>query len=294
MNKVLKIGTRKSKLALIQTDIVKNKLLEIFPELKIEIVKMETQGDLQLERSLSSFGGKGVFTKELEEALLTGKIDLAVHSAKDLPMEFPKGLDMVAVLNREDERDVIVTCDGTKLKDLPDGAVLGTSSLRRELQAKQMNPHITVKTLRGNVQTRLSKLKNREYDAIVMAAAGMKRAGLDQDADIFMEYMDPDEFLPAAGQGILCVEGRAGDLKELTEAIHEKQAEIILTAERSFLKKIQCGCNAPAAVHTTSDGTALTVRAMYAKDGNNPVYTEVTGSVLEADDLGRKAGEQLC
>lgn len=294
MNQKIRIGTRKSKLALIQTDIVKNKIQKAFPEMEIEIVKMDTKGDKQLNRSLASFGGKGVFTKELEEALLGGTIDLAVHSAKDMPMEFPKGLGICAVLNREDERDVIVTRGGTKLFEMEEGSVLGTSSLRRELQAKRINPSIEVRPLRGNVQTRLEKLKKGDYDAIVMAAAGIKRSGLDKDPDVSFEYMDPEEFLPAAGQGILCVEGRNGDLSEITEVLHEAEAANILTAERSFLKEIQGGCNAPAAVHTVIKGAKMSLKAMYAKDGHCLGYTLVEGDAGEAEELGKKAGRSLC
>ena len=189
MNRSIKIGTRKSKLALLQTEIVKHRLKSFFPNLQVEIVKMSTKGDQDQNRPLASFGGKGVFTKELEEALLAGKIDLAVHSAKDLPMEFPEGLGICAVPEREDPRDVIITRDGTGLSDLPDGAVLGTSSLRRELQARQMNPGIQIKVLRGNVHTRMQKLKNGEYDAIVMAAAGLKRSGLTGEEEISIKHI---------------------------------------------------------------------------------------------------------
>ena len=168
MQKTIRIGTRKSKLALVQTHMVEKMILEAFPDLKIEICEMSTKGDELLDRSLLSFGGKGVFTQELEAALLQGQIDLAVHSAKDMPMEFPEGLGIGAVLRRGPVEDVIVTKDGTLLKDLKPGSVVGTGSLRRELQIKKVNPLIRVKLIRGNVQTRLRKLEEGQYDAIVM------------------------------------------------------------------------------------------------------------------------------
>ncbi|MDO4942103.1 MAG: hydroxymethylbilane synthase [Lachnospiraceae bacterium] len=292
MNKILKIGTRKSALALVQTKIVQKKIEDAFPEIKIEIVKMSTKGDRNQTLSLASFGGKGVFTKELEEALLSGEIDLAVHSAKDLPLEFPEGLGICAVLEREDPRDVIVTRTGVQLSKLPKGSVLGTSSLRRELQAANINPDIRVKVLRGNVHTRLQKLKDGEYDAIVMAAAGLKRSKLDSEEGLFYEYLDPMEFLPAVGQGILAVEGRSGDLEEITSAIHDNYAADILKVERDILKVIGGGCNAPIAAYTRTEKETMIIRAMYAKDGRHPAYTEISGK--KGSDLGKKAGERLC
>ena len=181
MQKTIRIGTRKSKLALVQTHRVEKMILEAFPDLKIEICEMSTKGDELLDRSLLSFGGKGVFTQELEAALLQGQIDRAVHSAKDMPMEFPEGLGIGAVLRRGPVEDVIVTKDGTLLKDLKPGSVVGTGSLRRELQIKKINPLIRVKLIRGNVQTRLRKLEEGQYDAIVLAAAGLDRLELSDE-----------------------------------------------------------------------------------------------------------------
>lgn len=293
MTKVLKIGTRKSKLALIQTEIVKQKILDKFPELTIEIVKMSTKGDKNLEQSLASFGGKGVFTQELEQALLDGSIDIAVHSAKDMPMTFPEGLSIGAILDQSDVRDVIVTTTGLLLKDLPAGAVLGTSSLRRELQAKKINSKIAVKVLRGNVQTRLQKLKDGQYDAIVLAAAGLQRLGLDQDPELCFEYMDPMKFLPAVGQGILAVEGRDGDWKEVLEAIHCPDAAAVLETERAYLTVIGGGCNAPAAMHTVLEDGRLKVKAMFASDGKHPAYITCEDQAEHAVALGKLAGTKV-
>ena len=205
MRKTIRIGTRKSLLALIQTDIVKNKLLEAYPDLEVEIAKIDTKGDQILDKSLTSFGGKGVFTAELEAELLSGRIDIAVHSAKDMPMQFPEGLGIGAVLDRADVRDTFVTTDGRKLEDLEPGSIVGTSSLRRELLIKEINPYVQIKMLRGNVQTRLRKLKEGQYDGIILAAAGIERLGYQEEEGVFYQYLDPDVFLPAAGQGILAV-----------------------------------------------------------------------------------------
>ena len=269
MKKTIRIGTRKSLLALVQTEIVKDALLRAFPETEIEIVKIDTKGDQLLDRSLTSFGGKGVFTVELEAELLSGAIDIAVHSAKDMPMEFPAGLGIGAVLSRADARDTFVSLDGTKLADLAPGSVVGTSSLRRELQIKEINPQVQIKLLRGNVQTRLRKLKQGQYDGIILAAAGIERLGYDNEEEFHYEYLEPGTFLPAAGQGILAVESRTDDAEtaEMLAAIHDAEAACLLAAERSFLKTIGGSCNAPAAAYCRKEGGRFLMDAMFVKDG---------------------------
>lgn len=269
MKKTIRIGTRKSLLALVQTEIVKDALLRAFPETEIEIVKIDTKGDQLLDRSLTSFGGKGVFTVELEAELLSGAIDIAVHSAKDMPMEFPAGLGIGAVLSRADARDTFVSLDGTKLADLAPGSVVGTSSLRRELQIKEINPQVQIKLLRGNVQTRLRKLKEGQYDGIILAAAGIERLGYENEEEFYYEYLEPGTFLPAAGQGILAVESRMDDAEtaEMLAAIHDAEAACLLAAERSFLKTIGGSCNAPAAAYCRKEGGRFLMDAMFVKDG---------------------------
>lgn len=269
MKKTIRIGTRKSLLALVQTEIVKDALLRAFPETEIEIVKIDTKGDQLLDRSLTSFGGKGVFTVELEAELLSGAIDIAVHSAKDMPMEFPEGLGIGAVLSRADARDTFVSLDGTKLADLAPGSVVGTSSLRRELQIKEINPQVQIKLLRGNVQTRLRKLKEGQYDGIILAAAGIERLGYENEEEFHYEYLEPETFLPAAGQGILAVESRMDDAEtaEMLVAIHDAEAACLLAAERSFLKTIGGSCNAPAAAYCRKEGGRFLMDAMFVKDG---------------------------
>ena len=294
MQKTIRIGTRKSKLALVQTHMVEKMILEAFPDLKIEICEMSTKGDELLDRSLLSFGGKGVFTQELEAALLQGQIDLAVHSAKDMPMEFPEGLGIGAVLRRGPVEDVIVTKDGTLLKDLKPGSVVGTGSLRRELQIKKINPLIRVKLIRGNVQTRLRKLEEGQYDAIVLAAAGLDRLELSDVNQWKFEHLSSEVCLPAAGQAILAVESRNGDLREVLNAIHDKCAWVELCAERAFLKAIGGSCNAPAAglAHLDENGV-LQMDALFAPDQKH--YRRVSGTLETGfdGDKGVCLGEEL-
>jgi uroporphyrinogen III methyltransferase/synthase len=270
----LRIGTRKSRLAIVQTEIVRDAILAHFPEAEIELVRMSTEGDRILDRSLDSFGGKGVFTQDLERALLSGEIDLAVHSAKDMPMELPEGLALGAVLGREDPADVLVTRSGVSAARLPAGSVIGTSSLRRELQIRRINPQVQIKVLRGNVPTRLEKLRGGEYDGILLAAAGLRRLGLEQPEGLHVEMLDTETFLPAPGQGILGVEIRDGDLAEVMAAINQPEAEIALHAERTYMKILNGGCNAPCAAYCRVDGDELVMNAMYAPDGKHPVYRE--------------------
>lgn len=284
MKNVIKIGTRKSKLALIQTDIVKDKIKKAFPEVEVEIVKIDTKGDQILDKSLTSFGGKGVFTAELEAELLSGAVDIAVHSAKDMPMDFPEGLGIGAVLDRADVRDTFVTTTGKTLEELEPGSVVGTSSLRRELLIKEINPYVKIKLLRGNVQTRLSKLRDGQYDGIILAAAGIERLGYEKEEGIYYQYLDPEVFLPAAGQGILAVESRVddADMTEILAAIHSEKAECLLMAERAFLKTIGGSCNAPAAALCREENGELSMRAMYVKDGIHSRKTYMTVNIKDA------------
>ena len=296
----IRIGTRKSKLALVQTDLVRQRIEAAFPEAEIEIVEMSTKGDEILDKSLTSFGGKGVFTQELEEALLKEEVDLAVHSAKDMPMEFPEGLYIGAVLSRADVRDVLVTTTGVKARELPDGSIVGTSSLRRELQIKALNPTVQIRMLRGNVQTRLRKLQEGQYDAILLAAAGLTRLGLEKEEGLRFEYLDPESFLPAAGQGILAVEAKKGRFEEVLRAIHCEEAALELTAERSFLSAIGGSCNAPAAGLCVREGHTLKMKVLYAPEGSRELRSaeavmdlEKAGNQEEKLVLARRLGENL-
>ena len=268
----IRIGTRKSKLAMIQTELVRDMILDKFPKIEIELVPMSTKGDQMLNRSLTSFGGKGVFTRELEEALLAGEVDMAVHSAKDMPMEFPAGLVLGAVLERANPGDVLVTRDGRPAKELPAGSIIGTSSLRRELQIRQLNPQVKIKLLRGNVQTRLAKLKAGEYDGILLAAAGLERLGLSNPEDLRLEYLPMEEFIPAAGQGILAVEIRQGEWVEVMAALHSDEAAAMLAAEREYLTVLGGGCNAPCGAYCRLEAGQMVMNVMFAADGVHPVF----------------------
>ena len=286
---MIRIGTRKSKLALIQTELVKAQILKYFPDEEIEIVHVVTHGDKVLDKPLGEIGGKGVFTKEIEEKLLDKTIDIAVHSAKDVPMELAGGLCLGAVLLRDDNRDVILKRKETKKTGV--GSVIGTSSLRRELQIKQLYPGVVIKSLRGNVGTRIDKLKSGEYDAIILAAAGLKRLGLDNDDALDYIYTDNEKFVSAAGQGILAIECRNGDLKEVMEALDDKAARVCLEAEREFLRSLDGSCNASCGAHCIISRENFEFRGMYAADGENPKYAkikerrEAAGVNINDDDL---------
>ena len=294
----IRIGTRKSRLAMIQTEIVKTRILASFPNVEIEVIPMNTLGDKILNRSLTSFGGKGVFTKELNEALLDGSIDLAVHSAKDMPTEFVDGLAVGAVLERADAGDVLVTRDGIPAKQLAPGSIIGTSSLRRELQIKRLNPQLEIRMLRGNVETRLDKLRNGEYDGILLAAAGLERLGQLSPEGLHLEYLDKEMFVPAPGQGILAVEIRSGELADIMAAIHSEEAAAILYAEREYLMILGGGCNAPCGAYCRKEGSRMVMTAMYAQDGQHPVYRKgscelrASGQITMAV-LARRLAENL-
>lgn len=272
---------------MVQTELVRDAILAHFPDMEIELVPISTKGDRQLDRPLTSFGGKGVFTRELEEALLRGEVDMAVHSAKDMPMEFPAGLALGAVLCREDPRDVLVTASGLRVRELPAGSVVGTSSLRRELQVRSLNPQVQIKLLRGNVQTRLEKLRAGGYDGILLAAAGLKRLGITEQDGLRFEYLDTGEFIPAPGQGILGVEIREGELAEVMAAIHSPKDAAMLQAEREYLRILGGSCNAPCAAYCRQEGERLAMSVMYARDGQHPVFREESMEIV-----GREPGSR--
>lgn len=307
----IRIGTRKSLLARVQTRIVAEKLKDIAPETEIEIIPIVTEGDLRLDKSLGSFGGKGVFTKELEQALLDGRIHMAVHSAKDMPVDFPAGLTLGAVVERAEWEDMVVTADGKGLKEMTPGTVIGTGSLRRSLQLKMLNPGIRTKEIRGNVQTRLQKLKEGQYDAIVLARAGIERLrrdgekhtnpeGIDEDfyRQFYYEILDTEDFLPAAGQAILAVEVSKKALEdknfaEICRKLNQKEAEYQLLAERSFLKNIGGGCNAPVSAFSWLEGEQLFMKAGFAGDGEHMIFNNIQGKAADAEKLGEELAESL-
>lgn len=261
---VIKIGTRKSPLAMKQTEAVIDILKQKFLDDTFEIVGISTKGDKDLNKTLSSFGGKGVFIKEIEAALLSDEIDMAVHSAKDMPTEITDGLTISAALLRADRRDVLVHFND-------DIKIIGTGSARREAQAKRLFPNAQFKPIRGNIATRIEKVRSGEYDAVIMAKAAIDRLGI---KDVKITGLG-DSFVCAAGQGILAVETVKGKLTEYTDAINDTAVMAELTAERAFLAAIGGGCHAPCGASAVYDNGSITMRAFYS-DGENSVYLEMT------------------
>ncbi|MCX7715598.1 MAG: hydroxymethylbilane synthase [Clostridia bacterium] len=291
MPNTIRIGTRKSPLAIRQTQIAVQHLKAAFPSDTFEIIGFSTKGDELLNRPLTQLGGKGLFTKELETALLNGEIDMAVHSAKDMPSILPSGLQIGAVLPRADARDVLVTVSGERLSELASGSVIGTGSLRREIQIKKINPSVKVKPIRGNINTRLKKLENREYQAIVLAMAGLERMGL-ADGAFGLDIFDIDTFLPAPGQGILAIEAREGDMLHYLGAVNCRSAEAALCAERSFSEHIGIGCNAPAGAYAEIEENTLSLNAFFAY-GENIIRVYGEGKKDDAALIGKNLAEQV-
>lgn len=269
IEKMVRIGTRGSLLALAQTDIVIEKLKDRYPELTIEKVVLHTQGDAILDKPLIDFGGKGVFVNAFEEALQEETIDLAVHSAKDMPMELADGLEISGVLERADARDVLVLskdvdCTPEELQ----GKMIGTGSLRRQEQLKLLFPGIQCKSIRGNVPTRLEKLRQGEYDGVILAAAGLGRLGLLDEPDLAYHYFSYGEMVPAGGQGIIAVEGRAGDtVSELVREISDEKAQIELETERNVLKILEAGCHEAVGILTIAGREQMEYYMMRERDG---------------------------
>ncbi len=246
-NKII-IGTRGSKLALWQANWIKDKLERLYPDLVIAIEKIKTTGDKITDAPLSRIGGKGLFVKEIEEALFKSRIDIAVHSMKDVPAELPEGLHIAAICERENPRDAIISNNNKSLKELPDGAVLGTSSLRRTVQLKAIRTDFNIKPLRGNVDTRINKLKNGDFDAIILAMAGIKRMGLE---NLIAEVISEDTMIPAIGQGAIGIETRVDDefINEIIKPLNHEDTAICVLAERAFLSIMGGGCQVPLACH---------------------------------------------
>ena len=300
---------------MVQTEMAAEAIKKVFPSIEIEIAGFETKGDLHLDKSLSAFGSKGAFTKELETAMLEGRIDLAVHSAKDLPVELPEGLTVGAVLQRGDSRDVWVSLrkEFSEIEACRGKVIVGTGSLRRALQIRQMCNGVEIRDIRGNVPTRLKKLSEELFDGIILAAAGLKRLGYLSDAcdetgcfeaegqTFFYEILPKEQFFPAAGQGIIAVETRQHDCEDCMQAIHDEQTWQMFLAERAFLKAIGGGCNEAAAVDTAVDEEKMTVRARYAADGAHMKEISVSGTRYGdrmkdrqmAVDLGCRAAQKL-
>src|SRR5574337_12001 len=290
---VLKLGTRGSPLALCQAGLVSENLTRQWPGLEVVIIPIKTSGDKFLDVVLSQVGGKGLFVKEIEEALLDSRIDLAVHSLKDLPAELAPGLREGAVMRREDPLDALIARNSLRFMDLPRGARIGTSSLRRQVQLLHCRPDLQIVSLRGNVQTRLSKLETLDLEAVVLAAAGLIRLGLQ---DRITERLQPDLCLPAIGQGDLVIEVRGGDERtaELVEPLNHRETRQATTAERAFLRGLGGSCVTPIAAFGEIDGEALMLTGMVAGlDGKRLLRHTARGEAGMAEQVGRALAEIL-
>ncbi len=289
----LRIATRKSPLALWQAEHVAARLRAAHPELAVELVGISTKGDRILDAPLAKVGGKGLFVKELEQALLEGAADIAVHSMKDVPVEFPAGLCLPVILEREDPRDAFVCSRYAHPDELPAGARVGTSSLRRACQLAARYPAIEILSLRGNVGTRLAKLDAGEYDAIILAAAGLKRLGLEARIACVLE---PETSLPAMGQGAIGIECREGDpaVLDLIRVLDDPATHVRLRAERALNARLQGGCQVPIAGHALLEGEQLWLRALVGEpDGSRLIEGEIRGPAAEAEALGLRLADEL-
>lgn len=289
----IRIATRKSPLALWQANHVRDALLARNDGLEIELLTMSTQGDRILDTPLSKVGGKGLFVKELELGMLEGRADMAVHSMKDVPVHFPDGLGLAAILPREDPRDALISNRFSSLDELPRGARLGTSSLRRQCQLRYRRPDLQVLDLRGNVNTRLKKLDNDEYDAIMLAAAGVKRMGWERRIS---ELLAPDNFLPAIGQGAIGIEIRSDDKKtgQLVSRLNDEQTAIRVQAERSLNEALDGGCQVPIAGYAEISHGVIVLRALVGRpDGSEMVQGVISGKPEDAVELGQLLAQDL-
>ena len=293
LEKTLKIATRQSPLALWQANYVKDRLQQLYPDLTIELVPMVTKGDVILDSPLAKIGGKGLFVKELENALLNKEADIAVHSMKDVPMQFPEGLGLAVICQREDPRDAFVSHAYRTFAELPQGAVVGTSSLRRQCQLKALRPDLDIRSLRGNVGTRLSKLDNGDYDAIILASAGLIRLGL---ADRIASFIDVEQSLPAAGQGAVGIECRTDDMQvqALLAPLADAETTYCVRAERAMNNHLQGGCQVPIGGYAVLQQGQLYLRALVGDiDGSRIIRAEGKSAVENAEILGVKIAEQL-
>lgn len=290
---LIRIATRQSPLALWQAEHVKAQLQQAHPLLTVELVPMVTKGDIFLDTPLAKIGGKGLFVKELEQALLDGRADIAVHSMKDVPIDFPQGLALVTICERDDPRDAFVSHHYASIDALPQGAIVGTSSLRRQSQLLALRPDITIKALRGNLGTRLKKLDNGEFDAIILAAAGLKRLGLHQR---IRTEITPEQILPAVGQGAIGIECRIDDerVQNLLAPLNHTDTTYRVLCERAMNNHLQGGCQVPIGSYAELKGDQIHLRALVGKtDGTEIIRGEITGSLANAEALGVELAKQL-
>jgi hydroxymethylbilane synthase len=293
MKRLIHIGTRGSKLALWQAEWVKARLESLHPGLTVELAVIKTKGDKILDVPLAKVGGKGLFVKEIEEALLARRIDLAVHSMKDMPAEIPAGLCIGAVPERESPLDALISREGQQLGDLPRGARIGTSSLRRSSQLRRVRPDIDIVPLRGNLDTRLRKLDEGQMEAIVLAAAGVRRLGWEER---ITQLLEPEMMLPAVGQGALCVETRREDpeIARLVAPLEDAATRTAVTAERAFLQRLEGGCQVPIAGHATLAKNQLTLCGLVSDLSGQTVFRKnLAGPAPDAADIGKRLASML-
>ena len=292
-NQILRIATRKSPLAVWQAEHVKARLEALHPGLQVELVKMVTKGDKILDAPLAKVGGKGLFVKELETGMLQGDADIAVHSMKDVPVEFPDGLHLAVICEREDPRDAFVSNQIKNFQDLPHGARVGTSSLRRQAQIKALRPDIEIISLRGNVNTRLAKLDEGQYDAIILAAAGLIRLGFH---DRIAEFIEPSISLPAIGQGAIGIECRTDDerVKQLIAPLNHEQTAIRVLAERAMNNRLEGGCQVPIGGYAEIDHGVILLRGLVGEpDGSLIIRGDISGHPEDAEELGTVLADDL-
>ena len=291
--RTLKIATRKSPLALWQANFVKDRLEALHPDLQVELVPMSTQGDKILDTPLAKVGGKGLFVKELETAMLEGRADIAVHSMKDVPVEFPDGLGLHTICEREDPRDAFVSNHFNQIGELPQGAVVGTSSLRRQCQLRAARPDLVIRDLRGNVNTRLAKLDAGDYDAIILAAAGLKRLEM---AHRIAAFIEPEQSLPANGQGAVGIECRLDDheLHALLAPLEHPETRIRVLTERAMNRALQGGCQVPIGAYALVQGEEVWLRGLVGSpDGARVIRDEIRGPLAEGEALGHTLAQRL-
>lgn len=293
MSQTIRIATRKSPLAMWQAEHVAELLKQAHPGLEVELVGMKTQGDAILDTPLAKIGGKGLFVKELEQGMLEDKADLAVHSIKDVPVDLPDGLHLAVILEREDPRDAFVSNLYNSLEELPEGAVVGTSSLRRQCQLLDRRPDLQIASLRGNVNTRLRKLDEGEFEAIILASAGLKRLGMRGRITCKLEK---DVSLPAIGQGAIGIECRSDDerINALLAPLHHQETALCVAAERAMNQRLMGGCQVPIAGHAIINNGILHLRGLVGEpDGSRVMRAEISGPADEAESLGIAVAEDL-
>jgi hydroxymethylbilane synthase len=292
MGRVIRIGSRESRLAVVQAELVAKEIKRENPQFEIELVTMKTTGDRILDRSLDEIGGKGLFVKELDQALLDGRIDIAVHSLKDLPMRLARDLPILAYSKREDARDALICKPGSGLSGLAgDNGVIGTSSRRRKIQLQKLYPRASFRGIRGNVQTRLQKLAGEGYDATVLAVAGLCRLGMES---VIGRVLEVDEVVPAAGQGILAVQGKADGDHAFLSLINNRESEWAALAERQFVAALDGGCTSAVAAHAKVRGNELCLTGLYCEDGSDEYFTDtLSGDVGQAQKLGEMLAERM-